>query len=95
MPPRRAREHTKTMRIVTRFFANTRDIVGSHEVRLRVADGTTLSGLLELLFAKHPRLRPFEEAMLVAVNEEFAEPATVLRDGDEVAIMPPVSGGCA
>lgn len=83
------------MRIVTRFFANTRDIVGSGEVRLRVADGTTLKGLLEHLFVKHPRLRPFEETMLVAVNQEFAEPATVLRDGDEIAIMPPVSGGGA
>src|SRR3989442_15878136 len=49
--------------------------------------------LLVELVVKHPRLKGYEETMILAVNHEFAEPSARLRDGDEIALMPPVSGG--
>lgn len=81
------------MQVTVRFFATYREVVGATELKVRLPDGGTLRSLLESVYAKHPRLEGFEETMLLAVNHEFAEPGARLRDGDEVALMPPVSGG--
>lgn len=81
------------MQVTVKFFATYREVVGSKESTVRLADRATVGDLLEAVFARHPRLKGFEGAMLVAVNHEFANPSARLRDGDEVALMPPVSGG--
>jgi molybdopterin synthase catalytic subunit len=81
------------MQILVRLFATYREITGAKELKVRLSDGATLRVLLDSLYAKHPRLKGYEETMLLAVNHEFAEPASRLREGDEVALMPPVSGG--
>jgi len=81
------------MHVTVRLFATYREIVGSKALEVRLSDGATLRALLDSLYANHPRLKGYEETMLLAVNHEFAEPAARLREGDEVALMPPVSGG--
>ena len=81
------------MQIVVRLFATYREITGAKELKVRLSDGATLRALLDSLYAKHPRLKGYEETMILAVNHEFAEPSARLRDGDEIALMPPVSGG--
>jgi len=81
------------MHVTVRLFATYREIVGSKELEVRLSDGATLRALLNALYRDHPRLKGYEETMLLAVNHEFAEPAARLREGDEVALMPPVSGG--
>ena len=81
------------MHVTVRLFATYREIVGSKELQVRLSDGATLRALLDSLYVNHPRLKGYEETMLLAVNHEFAEPASRLREGDEVALMPPVSGG--
>jgi len=81
------------MQVTVKLFATYREIVGAKEIRVRLSEGATLRSLLDSIYAKHPRLKGFEETMLLAVNHEFAEPAAHLREGDEVALMPPVSGG--
>jgi molybdopterin synthase catalytic subunit len=81
------------MQVTVRLFATYREIVGSKELEVRLSDGATLRALLDALYTDHPRLKGYEETMLLAVNHEFAEPAARLREGDEVALMPPVSGG--
>ncbi len=83
------------MQVTVKFFATYREIVGSKELAFRQAEGATLRNLLDAVYAKHPRLKGLEATMILAVNHELAEPGTELRDGDEVAVMPPVSGGAA
>ncbi len=81
------------MQITVKLFATYREIVGAKELRIRLSEDATLRALLDSLYAKHPRLKGSEDTMLVAVNHEFAEPTAKLQEGDEVALMPPVSGG--
>lgn len=81
------------MRVTVKLFATYREIVGSKELKVPLSKDATLRSLLDSIYAKHPRLQGFEETMLLAVNHEFAEPSARLREGDEVALMPPVSGG--
>jgi molybdopterin converting factor subunit 1 len=79
------------MNIKVRFFASVREIAGKSETDLQVEAGATVSGLMTILQGIFPRLSP--AGMMVAVNQEFAAPGAVLREGDEVALLPPVSGG--
>src|SRR5256712_13420297 len=83
------------MQVIVKFFATYREVVGAKELKVRLSDGATVSALLDSIYAKLPRLKGFEDTMLLAVNHEFAEPTATLREGDEVALMPPVSGGAA
>jgi molybdopterin synthase catalytic subunit len=62
-------------------------------MRVPVRAGATLGDLVDRILDAHPTLRRHRDSMLLAVNEEFAEPAVPLEEGDEVALMPPVSGG--
>ena len=81
------------MQVTVKFFATYREVVGSKERKVRLGDRATLRDLLDAVYAGHPRLKAHEGTMLLAVNHEFREPSVELRDGDEVALMPPVSGG--
>jgi MoaE-MoaD fusion protein len=81
------------MQIRLRLFATYREIVGSRQLAWSVRDGTTAGELVEQVIAKYPPLRAHRDAMLIAVNESFATPDVGLQEGDEVALMPPVSGG--
>ena len=74
-----------------RFFASCREIAGMGQVELQIQPGETISRLLQALQHDFPRL-PVAD-VLVAVDAEFVKPGYVLQDGDEVALMPPVSGG--
>jgi molybdopterin synthase catalytic subunit len=78
-----------------RFFAGQRDIVGQPELTLRVAPGSTVGDVWERLVGEYPRLGGYSGRLLYAVNQEFSDLSTVLHDGDEVAYVPPVSGGAA
>lgn len=81
------------MRVAVRLFATYREVVGRPDLAMELEPGATLADALAALFADHPRLERFEDTMILAVNHEFAEVSTPLREGDEVALMPPVSGG--
>lgn len=83
------------MRVRVRLFATYREIVGAGQMSWTSEEGETLGGLLESLFAKYPRLAGHRETMMLAVNQAFVEPERVLHDGDEVALLPPVSGGAS
>ena len=79
------------MRIQVRYFASIREALGRREEAREVAEGASVADLWEQLVAEQPRLR--EQRYRPAVNQEYVEPATALREGDEVAFIPPVSGG--
>jgi molybdopterin converting factor subunit 1 len=81
------------VQITVRYFAGHRDITGQSEERLDLDAGATVGSVWELLVGRYPRLSGYTGRLLYAVNQEYATPATDLRDGDEVAFIPPVSGG--
>lgn len=81
------------MKIKVKFFASFREAVGKPEVDIDLEENTTISELLTLLKQRHPELGPLTEPLVISVNKEYATYDSVLKNGDEVAILPPVSGG--
>jgi len=81
------------MHITVRYFAGHRDITGCAEEQVDLPDGATVGGLWDLLVERYPRLGGYRGRLLYAVNQEFGTVTTELQDGDEVALIPPVSGG--
>ena len=81
------------MRVKVRLFASLRDIVGRGELDREVPNGATAQSVWDGLVAEFPSLRPYRAVSSCAVNEEYAKFGSLLRDGDEVAFLPPVSGG--
>ena len=80
------------MQIRARFFASYREAVGQRKLELEVARGTTVADLWQRLGQEFPRLSAISPAA-AAVNMEYVPFEAELRDGDEVAFLPPVSGG--
>ncbi|MGE5244409.1 MAG: MoaD/ThiS family protein [Betaproteobacteria bacterium] len=80
------------MRVTVRLFARLRDIAGDELVR-EVAPSATVATLWRDLTMEFPGLAPYERSVSAAVNEDYARMGRVLEDGDEVAFLPPVSGG--
>jgi molybdopterin converting factor subunit 1 len=76
-----------------RYFAVIREIVGRAAERRRVAEGSTAGDLFADLVAEHPRLERLKPVTLLMVNQKYVDAGQPLRDGDEVALIPPVSGG--
>ncbi len=81
------------MKINVLFFATLKDRAGRDRLPLELDDGATVSVLKSRLAADIPALAPALPTVLVSVNHEFAFPQDSLKDGDEVALFPPVSGG--
>lgn len=81
------------MKITVRFFALHRDIVGAAQITREVPPGTTLGQLWAQLCAEYPALALATRSLLFARNQDYADQATELHDGDEAAFIPPVSGG--
>src|SRR5690606_3493999 len=79
------------VRVTVRCFAAVREALGTEVLGLIVANGTTVEGLRQTLAERAPSLSRLPLAF--AVNREYARPETVLGDGDEVALIPPISGG--
>ncbi|HEX4898313.1 MAG TPA: molybdopterin converting factor subunit 1 [Candidatus Limnocylindrales bacterium] len=81
------------MTIRIRLFAMQRELAGTRELAVELAAGATVEAAWAALVARHPVLAPGRPAVRFAVNGEYAGPETLLADGDEVAMIPPVSGG--
>lgn len=76
-----------------RLFARLREIAGAADLRRQVADGTDARGVWDALVREFPALAPYRSSISCAVNEEYAPFSTRVKDGDEIAFLPPVSGG--
>lgn len=82
-----------SVRIRVLFFGMIRDIVGLREDSLEVAPGANLGSVFEQYAGKFPKLREMSSSTVLALNQQFSTPAAPLAEGDEVAFLPPVSGG--
>ena len=81
------------MRVTVRLFARLRDLAGSGELVRDVGDPATVETVWRSLVDDMPELRDYERVMSVAVNADYAKMSAKVHDGDEVAFLPPVSGG--
>jgi molybdopterin synthase catalytic subunit len=84
-----------TIAVRIRLFAIQRELAGAREVRVELPDGSDVEAAWNALVAQHPVLAPGRSSLRFARNGDYAEPTTVLTDGDEVAMIPPVSGGAS
>jgi molybdopterin synthase sulfur carrier subunit len=79
------------MKVKVFFFAKSREIVGKSRMDLEIHEAETVSSMLRRLQSQFSELLDIQ--IVVAVNNEYVENDRELHDGDEVAIIPPVSGG--
>lgn len=83
------------MTVSLRFFASLREAVGQKEMRFDLDDGTTIEGLKARLSASFPKLAAMLPKVVCAIDDEYVSSDERLRDGAQVALIPPVSGGTA
>src|SRR5947207_13725741 len=81
------------MRVKVLFFGMLKDIVGRVEEPLDIADGARLSTVFDYYAGRFPQLRELAGSIVLARNQEFSEASSAVMEGDEVAFLPPVSGG--
>lgn len=80
----------KKIRIMA--FGITRDIFGRRELEIPLNDGYTVADLRSHLASAYPRVAGLK-SLFIAVNNEYAADSVVLNEADEIALIPPVSGG--
>ena len=78
------------------FFSVLRDLVGADHLSLSLEAGggdVALGEILARIYADYPALQGWDNSLLLAVNAEFATRDSLVHEGDEIALMPPVQGG--
>jgi molybdopterin synthase catalytic subunit len=86
-------EESDTMQVHVRLFASYREAVGARELDLELPEGATAEQVIERLAAQYPRFAGLATRAMVARNREYVRRDAPLAPGDEVALIPPVSGG--
>jgi len=81
------------VRVTVKLFARLRDIAGTSDMVRQVQPGTTVRSLWRDLAAEFADFAAYERSISAAVNADYAGMDRTLSDGDEVAFLPPVSGG--
>ncbi len=85
----------KRMRVRVKCFAWAKEVTGEDEIDLEVPDSATVNDLRESLSARFPVFSGRMESIAVSVNHEFAGEGTPVEADDELALIPPISGGVA
>ena len=81
------------MRVTVRFFASHREATGLSTYVVDVPDGASAADVLRSLYGPFPKLKTASSSVAFAVNRNQVNPATPLREGDELALLPPMAGG--
>ena len=81
--------------ITIKFFASLKTIAEMEEKIIEVSNSISMDQLSEIISKTSPQMGEFirEKKVMISVNEEMADSDTIIRDGDEVAFLPPFSGG--
>lgn len=83
------------MRVNVLYFGTLKDLFARERDTIDLPAGATVDSLLSFLRAQTSKQSDVWRTLAVAVNQEYAAPSTALREGDEVALLPPVSGGAS
>lgn len=89
------RQYTASMWVRVLLFGALKDVVERESFLVELPEAATVEDFLGKMMTEMPQAQRFSSSLAVAVNREYAAPTRVLADGDEVALLPPVSGGCA
>lgn len=81
------------MKVRVRAFAGLVQMIGAREFEVEVGEGATVAGVRAAVAAAHPQVEAMLRNVVCAVGEEYVEDGYVVRDGETVALIPPVSGG--
>ena len=81
------------MKVRVRLFAGLKELIGQQDITVDLPEGASVGDLREKLRRDIPRLASFLPSLVCAVNEEYRLTEYPLHDGDEVALIPPISGG--
>ena len=81
------------MHVKVLFFGMLKDLVGRSEDRLEVGEGVRLAAVFDHYARRFPRLQEMASSIVLARNQEFSTPEAAVTEGDEIAFLPPVSGG--
>jgi molybdopterin converting factor subunit 1 len=84
---------SQTIRVKVLFFGRLKELIGRAEDSTELADCGTIEQLFAVYTLRHPELAKYRSSVVSSRNQEFAAWDTLLRSGDEVAFLPPVSGG--
>jgi molybdopterin converting factor subunit 1 len=84
-----------SMQVTVLFFGMLKDLAGRGRDSLTLSDHATLGDVLDHYHKEIPRLKEFAASIAISVNQEYAGPDTKLKPGDEIALLPPVSGGAS
>lgn len=79
--------------VMVKLFAAYQEAYGVSELMLELPPSTTVAAVLDRLIDEHPELKQWRDLTRFGVNLQFVEPDTTLQKGDEVVLIPPVSGG--
>jgi MoaE-MoaD fusion protein len=83
------------VRVQVLFFGMLRDIVGRAEEQIELEDGARLETVFERYASQFPRLKDLASSIVLASNHQFCDRSVAVHEGDEIAFLPPVSGGTA
>jgi MoaE-MoaD fusion protein len=81
------------VRVKVLFFGMLRDIVGRAEEQIEVENGARLESIFERYSREFPRLKELASSIVLASNHQFCDRSATVNEGDEIAFLPPVSGG--
>jgi molybdopterin converting factor subunit 1 len=81
------------MRVTVRLFARLRDIAGTGELAREAPAGASVHAVWSSLVADYPAFAAYEKSISCAVNADYSRFTASVADGDEIAFLPPVSGG--
>ncbi|MEM3396112.1 MAG: molybdopterin converting factor subunit 1 [Thermoplasmata archaeon] len=79
------------MKVTVKYFAGLRDIAGKENEKIEVKEKIRIRELLGIIYKKYPDMKQAE--IIVAKNRAYADENEVVEEGDEIALLPPVSGG--
>jgi molybdopterin synthase catalytic subunit len=81
------------LEVRVRYFAAHKELSGVSEETVHVPDGSTVNDLVEILLSMHPDLADIRRDTMVSVNRGVGSGGLALKDGDDVALFPPIQGG--
>ncbi len=81
------------MRVTVRLFARLRDITGAGELTREAPAGASVGTVWSSLVGDYPELSAYEKSISCAINADYSRFTAAVADGDEIAFLPPVSGG--
>ena len=82
-----------TTLVKVRLFARLSDLAGTRETEIELVEQITVTDLFWSLCSRYPELSDYRERLMFAVNAEYVDASFILKGGEEVALIPPVSGG--